>query len=214
MNNLKAHQKSNVICEFGVLIQPIEELARAKQPPSLDKYRIAIAKVQAGDPAWRRQVKDFTTFEHDVVFSHEEQDISHVAENCCCSLRDNIDRAKEKRDVQIDLLKVQEKARDIVSYARQQLIEHMDVIPIAWEPDSFDANTPFTAYLRIKETIVSVKNRLHYFDRYLAADFLTMFLDSVNSAVSIRLVTTAIGVANVSGLSNLARGCPESLCGL
>lgn len=77
------------------------------------------------------------------------------------------------------------------------------------EPVVFEANTPFTSYLRIKESIVSVKQRLHYFDRYLKPDFFTLFLASVENTVSIRLVTTVgnaqYGVASVAAVSHLAR---------
>jgi len=73
----------------------------------------------------------------------------------------------------------------------------------------FEANTPFTSYVRIKESLVSVKQRLHYCDRYLKPDFFTLFLASVEKTVSIRLVTTAgnaqYGVASVTAMSNLAR---------
>lgn len=70
----------------------------------------------------------------------------------------------------------------------------------------FEANTPFTSYLRIKESIVSVKHRLHYFDRYLKPDFFTLFLASVGNTVSIRLVTTAGNTRyGVAAVSNLAR---------
>jgi hypothetical protein len=46
MKNLTAFQKSQLIYEFGILIQLREELARATQVPSLNDYRIAIAKIQ------------------------------------------------------------------------------------------------------------------------------------------------------------------------
>ena len=44
MKNEKSFQKCQLIYEFGILIQPFEDLARAEQPPSLDAYRIAVAK--------------------------------------------------------------------------------------------------------------------------------------------------------------------------
>jgi hypothetical protein len=53
--------------------------------------------------------------------------------------------------------------------------------------------------------------RLHYFDRYLKADFFTLFLATVGRGVSVRLVTTAgntsYGVAAVTAVSRLA--CQE-----
>ena len=96
-----------------------------------------------------------------------------------------------------------------VANARERFFEYIDRIPIEWEPVVFEANTPFTSYLRIKESIVSVKHRLHYFDRYLKPNFFELFLASVGNTVSIRLVTTVgdarYGVAGVVAVSNLAQ---------
>ena len=73
----------------------------------------------------------------------------------------------------------------------------------------FEANTPFTSYLRISESIELARQRLHYFDRYLKPEFYKLFLDVLDNRVSIRLVTTAgdarYGVAAVSAVSRLAQ---------
>ena len=61
-------------------MQPFEEVYRLDDPPQVDVYRIAVAKVRAGDSQWRRRVKEFTTFAKDLVFDQEFQDISHVPE--------------------------------------------------------------------------------------------------------------------------------------
>ncbi len=208
MKNPKAHQKCRLIYEFGILIQPLEELARAEQQPSPGAYRIAIAKVQAGEGAWRKEVKEFTTFAPDIFFSQQYNDISHVPERCMGTLSKLINEAADWRGFpkpeHLQLFVKKE-----VENTRVRFFEYIDRIPIEWEPVVFEANTPFTSYLRIKESIVSVKQRLHYFDRYLKSDFLTLFLASVGNAVSIRLVTTAgnaqYGVAGVAAVSNLAR---------
>ena len=205
MKNLKAFQRSRLIYEFGILIQPLEELTRAEQLPSLNDYRITIAKVQAGDSAWRQQVKQFTTFASDIFFSQEHQDISHVPERCWGALKGIINDAVLQNDP--NQLKV--RVEHEVANAREKFFEYIDRIPIEWEPVVFEANTPFTSYLRIRESIVLVKHRLHYFDRYLKPDFFTLFLASVDNTVSIRLVTTVgnaqYGVAGVAAVSNLAR---------
>ena len=205
MKNLKAHQKSRLIYEYGILIQPLEDLVRAQQPRSLNDYRIAIAKVQAGDAAWRQRVREFTTFATDIFFNKEYQDISHVPEVCMRALNGFINDPADKSDPN----KLKARIEREVENARHKFIEYIDRIPIKWEPVLFNANTPFTSYLRIRESIVSVKERLHYFDRYLKSDFFTLFLDSVGNTVSIRLVTTAgnaqYGVAGVGAVSNLAR---------
>ena len=205
MKNLKAFQKNRLIYEFGILVQPLEELSRAEQPPSLNDYRIAIAKVQAGDGAWRQQVLAFTTFAPDIVLRQEDQDISHVPERCWGALKGILNTPA----LQDDLSQLRERVEQEVANTRERFFEYIEKIPIEWEPVVFEANTPFTSYLRIRESIVSVKHRLHYFDRYLQPEFLALFLDSVQNSVSIRLVTTAgnaqYGVACVAAVSNLAR---------
>ncbi len=161
MKNLKAHQKCRLIYEFGILIQPLEEIARAEQPPSLDAYRFAIAKVQAGDGAWRKNVKEFTTFAPDLYFNQEYQAISHLPEQCWNGLRGFIN----DHVLQNDPNRLKQLVDHEVAKARVEFFEFIDRIPIEWEPVVFEANTPFTSYLRIMESIVSVKQRLHYFDR-------------------------------------------------
>ena len=201
MKNLKAFQKSQLIYEFGILIQPLEELIRAEHAPPLNEYRIAIAKVYAGDSAWREQVAAFTTFAPDIFLSQEHQDISHVPERC----RNAVSQIIADPILQSNLDQIKGRVEREVANARERFFECIDRIPITWEPVVFEANTPFTSYLRIKESIVSVKQRLHYFDRYLEPDFFPLFLASVMNTISIRLVTTAKGVASVAAISKLAR---------
>ncbi len=202
MKNQKAFERSQLIYEFGILIQPLEELARAEQPSTMNDYRTAIAKVQAGDGAWRQQVKQFTTFASDIFFSQEHQDISHVPERCLGALKEIINEpALQNKPNQLKA-RIEQEVRN----SREKFFEYIDRIPIEWEPVVFEANTPFTSYLRIKESIVTVKHRLHYFDRYLKPDFFTLFLASVGNTVSIRLVTTAGNTRyGVAAVSNLAR---------
>lgn len=205
MKNEKAFQKSQLIYEFGILIQPLEDLARSEQPPSLSDLRIAIAKVLAGDGAWRQQVKQFTTFTSDIFFSQEYRDISHVPERCRGVLTEVVNDPAHENDPN----RVKERVENEVGRAREKFFEYIDRIPIEWEPVVFEANTPYTSYLRIKESIVTVKHRLDYFDRYLKPDFFELFLASVDNTVPIRLVTTAgnagFGVAGVAAVSNLVR---------
>jgi len=204
VKNIKASQKVQLISEFAILIQPLVELARAKEPPSQNKYREAIAKVQAGDNAWREQVTKFTTFAPDIFYRDESSDISHVPEIYCRAIRDIVNQPNS----QDTLSQLQEQVKIKDEEAKNKFFEYVDRIPIEWEPVLFEANTPFTSYLRIKEAIILGKYRVHYFDRYLNTDFFDLYLKSVDRNVSIRLVTTAgnaeYGVTAVSVLSKLA----------
>lgn len=205
MANEKPAQKTQLIYEFAILFQPLEELVRAKQPPSLNEYRLAVAKIQAGDSVWRDRVKQFTTFASDIFFAAEFQDISHVPELCWRHLQDVL---KDPSN-QSDPVRLREGVKALVDIAQSNFFNFIERIPITWEPVIFQANTPFTSYLRIQESVASVRHRLHYFDRYLKPDFFRLFLAGVDSSVSIRLVTTSgnptFGVAGVAAVANLCR---------
>ena len=80
MKNQKAQQREQLVMDFGVLIQPFVELTRSSTPLEISKYRIARAKVQAGDPSWRLTARAYCTFADDVFMGAEFQKISHVNE--------------------------------------------------------------------------------------------------------------------------------------
>lgn len=172
MKNLKAFQKNQLIYEFGILFQPFEDLIRADQPPSISSYRIAIAKVQAGRGAWQGKVTEFATLAPDVFFRQENKDVSLNIETFLRAIKTIIDNEV----LQDDLMQTRQLVEQEVVNARKKILKIIDTVPVEWEPVLFEANTPFTSYLRIKETIVSVKQRLHYFDRYLKPDFFSAIL--------------------------------------
>lgn len=205
MKNIKAQQKSRVIYEFGVLIQPLEALVRSRTPPTLHECRIAIATVQSGDPKWREGVRELATFAPDNFFNAEFQALSHVAEVCCRGVGGVIG---EKQCID-DPLKRKERLEEEVCKARINLMEYIDRIPVEWEPIIFQANTPFTSYLRIKEAVDTVKYKLHYFDRYIKPEFFALFLNGIDRNISIRLVTTSgnarYGVTAISPIAALAQ---------
>ncbi len=203
MRNEKAQQRDQLIREFGILMQPFEELAKRNVPPVLHDYRLAIAKVLAGDNAWRGAAKQFATFAHDVVFMSEWSDIAHVPERL-------------RRDVQSrmptlanDPAQLQLETKMMLQNATDRFFHLLDSIPVGWEPVLFEANTPFTSYLRVREALAVVNTRLYYFDRYLHEDFFPLFLRTVPRTVEVRLVTTkgdaTYGVRHVTPVSDLAR---------
>ena len=205
MRNSKVHQKGRLIYTFGLRMAPLEGLISGEHFPSESDYRTAVAKVQAGEAAWREQVKEFAALADDVFLSHEYQDISHVPERCCSTLKGIL----HVSDLVYDLPELKRKVEPVIALARSEFFEYVDRVPVDWEPVVFEANTPFTSYLRINESIEPARQRLHYFDRYLKPDFFKLFLDGLDEHVSIRLVTTAgdarYGVSGVSAVSRLAQ---------
>jgi hypothetical protein len=205
LNNLKVRQRTQVAMEFGILIQPLVELIESSSPPPQMAYRTAIAKIQAGDAAWRRTVKDFATFANDLFFSKEFQELSHVNEIILRNFGSVIGDSNYIGNPDQLQVAMKKGMADYKRYFEQKL----ELIPIEWEPEIFAANTPFTAYLKIKEAISTTRARLDYFDRYLKIDFFHLFLEKVDRSTPIRLVTTngnsKYGVLHVSPVSNLVR---------
>lgn len=191
--------------EFGILFQPFDDLARSAKAPNLESYRIAIAKVQAGDGMWRKQAKEFATFAQDIVFNDEYQDIAHVPERFCRLIKEFIGYP----NVSFSLEMVHKKFKEELANSKKQFFEYVKKVPFEWEPILFEANTPFTSYLRIRESIAIINNRLHYFDRYLKEYFFHLFLKFLDINISVCLVTTSgdrnYGINNVIHISDLAR---------
>ena len=204
MINEKAFQKNQLIYEFGILIQPLETSAKAFDTPSVADYRIAVAKVQSGDPTWRQTVRAFTTFAPDIFFNQEFQDISHVPERCWQQIKGLLNDESLKSDLEL----LQERFAKQIEVSKANFFELIEHIPIEWQPVVFQANTPFTSYLKIREAFVFARNRLDYFDRYLKPDFFPLFLASVDRSVAVRLVTTpgnpTYGATAVAAVSRLA----------
>lgn len=205
MKNLKAHQREQLIYELGLLLQPLESLVRAACPPTVGEYRLAVAKVRAGDGAWRNRVRAFTTFAPDIFLLDEFQSIAHVPERLLGALAAPINSpgADANRE------ELQKEVGRLLSNALASFKELLSHVPVDWEPVVFEANTSFTSYLRIKECLAVVNHRLDYFDRYLKPQFFELFLAPIGTTVAIRLVTTAgdstYGVAAVRAVASLAR---------
>lgn len=205
MANARASLRNQVIYEFGLLMQPLVALAKAEHPPQPNEYRVAIAKVHAGDSEWRGTVKQFTTLAPDVLMAQEYNDISHVPERCRAGVSGILRDGKSAKD----LSELQRKIAHFVQASEWEFFRSVDSVPLEWQPEVFAANTPFTSYLRIKEVVATARRRLHYFDRYLKPAFFELFLPDVHRHVSVRLVTTPgnrdSGVTGVITVANLAK---------
>lgn len=201
MRNRKAAERDQLIYEFGILLAPLGDLCRDGAPATPAAFRVALAKIQAGDSAWRSTVRSFTTFAPDIVFNHEYQDISHVPERLWSRVKSYL----EDPNLLADPSAMKERVCRDLTAARESFFTLVERVPVEWEPVTFDANTPFTSYLRIRDAFALVRRRVHYFDRYLKPDFFSLFLQNVPRSSEVRLVTTASGVNAVRALSELAR---------
>ncbi|GJL49740.1 MAG: hypothetical protein NPIRA01_09670 [Nitrospirales bacterium] len=199
MNN-KARQRHEVVMEFGILIQPIVDLVVANTPPAINQYRVAAAKVQAGDGMWRGSVRKLASFGPDILMNAEFQKISHTVERFLRNINNLISDAAKSNDTD----KLQTVCKNEVDRTKEDFYECLAEIPVEWEPEIFPANTPFTAYMKIKDAILTASSRVHYFDRYLPTNFFDLFLRDIERNIELRLVTTKSGISNVREVSEIA----------
>lgn len=205
MANEKARQKDRVLLELGLLLQPIQECIQTDPAKDPKEYRIAIARTHVGDNTWRQLVAEFATFSGDVVFKKELYEITHVPERLIGELGNLISNPRVSDDLEKLKIKSNEAYERLLNY----LFSQINNIPIDWEPELFPANTPFTAYLRIREVVRASSTRIHYFDRYLRPEFFRLYLSEVPRSIEVRIVTTAgdssYGIRGVGDISNLVR---------
>jgi len=203
MNN-KARESNDLILELGILIQPIVDLVRANELASVQEFRIASAKVHAGDGMWRGSAKTLCSFAPDVFMKTQFQKLSHVVENFLRNVDTMISEAANSND----LKQLQFACAKEVDRMHDDFYQCLYEIPIKWEPEIFAANTPFTAYLKIKDAISTASSRMHYFDRYLGPKFFDLFLRDIDRNIELRLVTTGgngkYGTSGVWAISVLA----------
>lgn len=203
--NDKARQRNELIMELGILIQPIVDLMGAEAAPEISQYRVACAKVQAGDAAWRSSVRKLASFAPDIFMNTEFQKTSHVVERFLRDINARIEIAVKSNDT----VGLQPACANEVTRMKKDFYGCLSEIPVEWEPEIFAANTPFTAYMKIKDAISTASSRMHYFDRYLMADFFDLFLRNTDRNIELRLVTTKgnghYGTSGVRAVSEIAR---------
>ncbi len=205
MVNDKARQLHEVTVELGILVQPLVDLVGNESAPDIARYRVAAAKVHSGDAAWRQSVKKLATFGPDVFLNTEFQKTSHVVERFLREINSKVANAAKTGD----LAELQSSCSTAVCRMKEDVYECLKEIPVDWAPEIFPANTPFTAYLKLKDAVLLARQRLYYFDRYLQSDFYSLFLRDAPRTLEVRLVTTRgnqrSGIEGVRSVSDIAR---------
>ena len=145
------------------------------------------------------------TYGPDVFLNTEFQKTSHVVERFLREISTMIERAAKSNEV----AKLQLACATEVSRLKEDFYKFLAEIPVDWEPEIFPANTPFTAYLKLKDAVSSATRRLHYFDRYLQPAFFDLFLRDLPRTIEVRLVTTrgnrTYGTEGVRAVSDVTR---------
>ena len=156
MSNARLTLRDQVVMEFGILIQPYVELANSSGQPKSEDYSLAIARVQAGESPWRQTVKRYCILSDDVLMVDEFNKISHTAELFAQKLRALLEK------FQGDLGALKTTFVSELEEFRSEFQHQLNRVPLNWEPEIFEANTPFTAYLRIKQALETAAQRVDY----------------------------------------------------
>jgi hypothetical protein len=180
----KPREKSNLIMNFGILIQPLEELAQRKSAPEIMEYKYTYAKVGAGIKDFSEQVKYFVTF-GEMWYQTEYYKIQSRL-----NVLNNTNLNNKEKRTNIELEQLHRKFKNNLETLKSYIIDQIDQVPIDWNSKLYEANTPFTTHMRILEVISSARNRIDYIDRYLRPDFFYLYLAYLDKNIKIRLVTT------------------------
>jgi len=73
---------------------------------------------------------------------------------------------------------------DALREVRSRFFKLVEEVPITWEAKLYQANTPFTVYMRLQDAIAGVQQRLDYFDNFLKEDFFQLYLRHVGPNVA------------------------------
>ena len=199
----KAGERSTLILQFGRLLAPIYELAERHTPPTSADYRITAAVFRPDVERWSHFFVERFVLVGGTHFNHEKDDIVRDVFHLAGALATFAREAGTPEEIQVSCKQRLKRCQEVT-------LEAIDRVPIEWEARLLEARTPFTVYMHIRDAIHTAKQRVHYFDRYLATDFFHLYMRDLSRSLEIRLVTTHgstdYGVTNVRAVSGLAAG--------
>lgn len=197
----KAAQRTTLVLGLGLLLRPLQDLARQSPPPAASAYNITAAKCRRDLEQWYEEVRTFCTFDG-YALNDLCQDILLEPQNLIHYLGQyarNSDDTARQLEFSYQL-----------SLCRELTLAAIDRVPIEWNPHLHDAKTPLSVHFHIRDAIGTAKQRVHFFDRYLDADFYPLYLRELSRNIEVRLITTKgklnFGVTNVLPVSKLAAG--------
>lgn len=191
----KAAERSNLILQLGRLLAAIHDLTEKRTPPESAEYQVAAAQFKRDFDRWRVEAQRFIVV-GEVTFGHELDDITGGFEILFEAL------ITLARDVMVEPRTKQVQLAITLKQCEAHALAAIDRVPIEWVPRLLEEQTPFSAYLKIRDAIVTAKRRIHYFDRYLDAEFYPLYLRNIDRTLEIRLVTTKGNIDNY-GVENI-----------
>jgi hypothetical protein len=195
----KAAQRALITFELGKLLAPVCRLAETSPPPRASEYHIVSAQCWSDKARWMNEVTQFCTF-GTYLFAVLYNDITTGVLNLLSEVA--------RFEGTADDAERQTQLRQRLTQCRDNTLALISKVPIEHTARLFEAQTPYSVYLHVKDVICTARRRVHYFDRYLNTDFFDFHMRNLDRSLEIRLVTTRgdadYGVLNVMAVSRLA----------
>lgn len=171
-------QQAEFIYEIGLWLGPVIEVARNPQNYDSTALRTRRARFQKNFETLSDRLNAFCAKVMGVSGSVEWHDIQGPLAHIYNSVRDRLH--------QPTLLPELEKSME---QHRHNLLANLAALPAGNSVMTFDANTPYSTYLRLKDLFDTVAAEIVYADRYVDASLFYRYLRRVDPAVKVTVVT-------------------------
>lgn len=170
----RQEEKSNLIYQLGLLLCPLEDMAKHPEQYDQDVRTRAIARFQADCQEFIRAVASFINGEPGHSYQAQWESILDTRNTLSHWLR---------MDYEPEALP------DVLEEHRNAILTQIAAIPASAETESLEAHSLFSAYWKIKDLCQTATEILVFVDRYLDASIFYRYLRDLSPQVSVTLLT-------------------------
>jgi hypothetical protein len=193
-----ARLKHVLTYEFALWLNPLEEIVRSTELPSVENFRLAITQFENGRMAWYKARENFLAKGNFPVMPPDFAAFLNQQSNVTSGVF-GIKGALYPVGKAVDVPSALKRLRDILESMQAEFYSHLATFSETWSPEAFKGDSPLAIYFHIKDIIASAKTRIHYFDRYMRDYIFWLYLRDLNRSLEIKLVTTQ-GKKNKAGI--------------
>ena len=197
----KPQQKNRLHIEFGMCLRPLLALIQQPTLPTPTDYQKVLALLRQEETLWCNHAGAFGTI--DGIFFSSTADHLRSVFGSLTSFRYELVQPARANDLQ----GLRNEFEQVVAAIEAKFNYLVNMIPLDWHVTLSEAERPFTFYMQVLDAISGVRQRFHYFDRYLKPEFYELYLRNLDRDLEIRLVTiegnNQHGVKSVLPTSNL-----------
>lgn len=170
----RQEEKSNLIYQLGLLLCPLEDMAKHPDQYDQDKRTRAIGRFHADCQEFIRAVASFINGEPG--HSYQAQWASILA-------------TRNELSHWFQTHYEPEALPDFLEEHRNAILTQIAAIPASAETEILEAHSPFSAYCKIKDLCQTATEILVFVDRYLDSSIFYRYLRDLSLQISVALVT-------------------------